>query len=145
MEARLMDKTTLQVALACLFWIFPIPTTPTLSFGTQDPLRSATLQIFAPGGAPRAKGLVGTAFAISPNEFVTAAHLFDAAIGSRFGRPILLDSNQAEYPIADILQFCEQQDYVVFSLQRPPRITPLPVEHGESTAREVYFAGWTPA
>jgi serine protease Do len=145
MEARQMDKTTLQVALACLLWIFQVPTGHTLTFGTEDAIRSATFEFFAPGSAPRAKGLVGTAFAIGPNEFVTAAHLFDAAIGSRFGHPILLDSNQAEYPIADILQFSEQQDYVVFSLQRPPRITPLPVQHGESTAREVYFAGWTPA
>ena len=140
-----MDKTTLQVALICALWVSHTPTGHALNSGTEAAVRSATFEFLAPGSAPRAKGLVGTAFAIAPNEFLTAAHLFDTAIGSRFGRPVLLDSNQTEYPIADILQFSEQQDYVVFSLQRPPRITPLPVQRGESTAREVYFAGWTPA
>jgi hypothetical protein len=140
-----MDKTTLHAALACVLWLLHAPSGHTLTFGTEDAIRGATFEFFAPGSTPRAKGLVGTAFAIGPNEFVTAAHLFGAAIGSRFGRPTLLDSNQAEYPVADILQFSEQRDYVVFSLQRPPRITPLPVQYGESTGRDVYFAGSTPA
>ena len=140
-----MDKTTLHAAMACVLWLLHAPSGHTLTFGTEDAIRCATFEFFAPGGTPRAKGLVGTAFAIGPNEFVTAAHLFDSAIGSRFGRPTLLDSSQAEYPVADILQFSEQRDYVVFSLQRPPRITPLPVQHGEPTGRDVYFAGSTPA
>jgi hypothetical protein len=65
-----MDKTTLQAALACLLWISQIPTGHTLTFGTEDAVRSATFEFFAPGSAPRAKGLVGTAFAIGPRPSV---------------------------------------------------------------------------
>jgi hypothetical protein len=53
-----------------------------------------------------------------------------------------MDSSQVGYRVADILQFSEQQDYVVFSLERPPRVKPLPVRQGEQTEPNLYFAGW---
>src|SRR3984893_447634 len=120
MEARLMDKAMLRAVLACLLWVLHISAAPALDSDTKKTVQAATFEFRAPAGAPGSKDLVGTAFAIGPNEFVTAAHLFDKAIGSRFGHPLLMDSSRGEYPVADILQFSEAQDYVIFSLERPP-------------------------
>jgi hypothetical protein len=53
-----------------------------------------------------------------------------------------MDSRQVSYPVADILQFSEQQDYVIFSLDHPPRIHPLPIRQSEQTEPDLYFAGW---
>jgi hypothetical protein len=126
-----MDKTTLRGVLVFLLCVFRIPAGQALDSNTERAVRVATFEFFAPGSGIRSRGLVGTAFAIGQNEFVTAAHLFDQAIGSRFGRPVLFDSRQVEYQIADILQFSEQQDYVIFSLKRPPRIEPLAIQRSE--------------
>jgi serine protease Do len=137
-----MDKAMLQGVLACLLWVVHLPATRALDSDAKKAVQTATFEFRAPARAVRSKDLVGTAFAIGPNEFVSAAHLFDKAIGSRFGHPVLKDSRRAEYPVADILQFSEQQDYVIFSLERPPRIKPLPTRSGDQTEPDVYLAGW---
>jgi serine protease Do len=142
MEARLMDKAMLRAVLACLLWVLHIPAAPALDSDTKKAVQAATFEFRAPGAGFRSKDLVGTAFAIGPNEFVTAAHLFDKAIGSYFRHPVLMDSSRVRYPVGDILQFSEQQDYVIFSLERPPRVKPLPIRESEQTEADLYFAGW---
>ncbi len=137
-----MDKMTLRVVLGCLFWALGSAPGRALDSRTDSAIRTATFEFFAPGKDSSSKGLVGTAFAIGPNEFVTAAHLLDTAIGSRFGSPVLVDTQQVEYRIADILQFSEKQDYVVFSLKRPPTIRPLAIQPSEQDSTDLYFAGW---
>src|SRR5256885_14896938 len=98
MEARLMDKAMLRAVLACVLWVLHTPAAPALDSGTRKAVQAATFGFRAPAGVPHSKDLVGTAFAIGPNEFVTAAHLFDKAIGSRFGHPMLVDSRNNGYP-----------------------------------------------
>ena len=137
-----MDRMTLRVVLSCLFWALGSAPGRALDSRTDFAIRTATFEFFAPGKDTSSKGLVGTAFAIGPNEFVTAAHLLDAAIGGRFESPVLVDAQQVEYRIADILQFSEKQDYVIFSLKRPPPIRPLAIQPNEPDSRELYFAGW---
>ena len=112
-----MDKAILRAVLACLLWVLHMPAAPALDSDTKKAVQAATFEFRAPAGVPRSKDLVGTAFAIGPNEFVTAAHLFDKAIGSRFGHPVLVDSSQVAYPVANILQYSEQQDYVVSAIK----------------------------
>jgi serine protease Do len=137
-----MDKAMLRAVLACSFWILHIPAAPALDSGAERTVRAATFEFRAPAVAARSKDLVGTAFAIGPNEFVTAAHLFDRAIGGRFGHPVLMDSSQVEYRVGDVLQYSEQQDYVIFSLERPPTVKPLAIRRNEQTEPDLYFAGW---
>jgi hypothetical protein len=140
-----MDRMTLRVVLGCLLGLlglFGPATGRSLDFGTDTAVRAATFELYAPGTINGAKGLVGTAFAIGPNQFVTTAHLLDTAAGTRSGHPVLVDSRRVEYRIADILQFSEQHDLVTFSLQRPPRVRPLPIQTTESDSPELYFAGW---
>src|SRR6266702_6728208 len=100
-----MEKAMLQGVLACLLGVLHTQAAPALDSNTEKVVRGATFEFRAPAVAVGAKDLVGTAFAIGPNEFVTAAHLFDKAIGSHFGRPVLLDSNQVRYEIANVLQY----------------------------------------
>src|SRR6185295_18475320 len=104
-------------------------------------IQAATFEVLAPVAGVGSNGVVGTAFAIGPNQFVTAAHTLDQIIGSRFARPVLMDSNRVGYEIADILHYSQPQDYVVFSLVNPPSVTPLQLRRDEGTQRAVYFAG----
>jgi hypothetical protein len=136
-----MDWKTLRVGMLVAGLAASAPTWA-LSFGTDNAVRSATFEFYAPGAVNGAKGLVGTAFAIGPNRFATTAHLVDTAVGSRFGHPVLVDSRRVEYPIAEILQYSEARDYVIFSLKHPPRVTPLQVENGSSASGQLYFTGW---
>jgi hypothetical protein len=127
-----MDKAMLRAMLACL--LFHIQAAPALDSDTEKAIRAATFEFRVPGGEVRKKDLLGTAFAIGPNEFVTAPHFIVGAIGSRAERPMLLDSSQVRYQIADILQFSEQRDYLIFSVDRPPRVKPLSIQKNEQTA-----------
>src|SRR5258708_37228789 len=61
--------------------------------------------------------LIGTAFALGHNMYVTAAHVVSVAIGSQFGPPALRRSDGTIYSIDRILKFSQHQDFVVFSLQ----------------------------
>ena len=125
----------------CLLWVIGSVPGRALDSATDYSIRAATFEFLAPGKDSRSKGLIGTAFAIGPNEFVTAAHLLDSAIGSRFERPVLIDSGRVVYQIGDVLHYSEQKDYVIFSLRRAPRIRPLVIQRNEPTSSELYIAG----
>ncbi len=63
---------------------------------------------------------VGTAFAIGPNRFVTAGHVIVLGAGSHFGPPALRDAAGRVYPIDQVLEYSQQEDFVVFSLRESP-------------------------
>ena len=63
---------------------------------------------------------VGTAFSIGQNRYVTAGHVFLAAIGDLTGPPALRDASGHVYAIDKIVKFSLQQDFVVFSLKEQP-------------------------
>ena len=64
---------------------------------------------------------IGTAFAIGPNRYVTAAHVIDLGIGSQYGPPALRDGAGKVYDIDQVLKFSDTRDFVVFSLREPPQ------------------------
>ena len=64
---------------------------------------------------------VGTAFAVGPNRYVTAAHVIALGVGSQFGPPALRDATGKVYPIDRVLEYSEREDFVVFSLREPPK------------------------
>lgn len=64
---------------------------------------------------------VGTAFAIAPNRYVTAGHVIALGIGSQFGPPALRDESGKVYPIDEVLEYSDHEDFVVFSLREPPK------------------------
>jgi serine protease Do len=64
---------------------------------------------------------VGTAFAVGPNQYVTAGHVIALGIGSQFGPPALRDAGGKVYQIDRVLKYSEHEDFVVFSLGDPPQ------------------------
>jgi hypothetical protein len=64
---------------------------------------------------------VGTAFALDDGTYVTAAHVFDALIGSRYARPLLLDSQSALHDVANIVRYSSEDDFVVFTAKATGR------------------------
>lgn len=58
---------------------------------------------------------VGTAFAIEPGTFVSAAHVLQAAMRGSGGPPRLRDAGGATYAIDRVLKYSAHHDYVVFT------------------------------
>lgn len=69
---------------------------------------------------------IGTAFAIAPGSFVTAAHVTSSASGSMLGTPALRDAQGNVYPIDKVTRFSMGKDFIVFTVVGAPRVTPLP-------------------
>jgi tetratricopeptide (TPR) repeat protein len=60
---------------------------------------------------------IGSAFAISPTEFVTAVHVMDVVLNSQFKEVYLRDKDKNVYGIDKIIKYSERRDFVVFSLK----------------------------
>lgn len=84
---------------------------------------------------------IGTAFAIGPNTYVTAAHVFMVGYQSLWGAPELRDASGKVYAIDKIEKFALRRDFVVFSLKQPPKITPLTVDTKPALNQVVYSVG----
>src|SRR4030067_2186544 len=61
---------------------------------------------------------VGTAFAISPSEFVSAAHVMNLGSGSQFKEAFLRDRQGKVYSIEKVLKYSKNRDFIVLSLRR---------------------------
>ncbi len=83
----------------------------------------------------------GTAFAIGPNRYVTAAHVFMIGYQSLWGPPALRDASGKVYAIDKIEKFALRRDFVVFSLKDPPRVTPLGIDTSPALNQVVYSVG----
>ncbi len=68
---------------------------------------------------------IGTAFAIGPNRFVTAAHVLILGGNSQYGPLALRDSAGAVYRVDKVLKYSGREDYAEFSVVDPPAVTPL--------------------
>lgn len=85
---------------------------------------------------------IGTAFAIGPNRFVTAAHVMGAGAASQFGPPALRDEVGEVYAVDQILKYSDSKDFVEFSLKRePPKIKPLKTADPPPLNDPVYAVG----
>lgn len=84
---------------------------------------------------------IGTAFAIGPDRFVTAAHVAAAASGSLFGAPLLRDAQGNVYPFDRVTRFSMQEDFIEFTVTGAPRVTPLPTNPDAQLDTPVLAAG----
>jgi len=85
---------------------------------------------------------IGTAFAIGNNRYVTAGHVLQVGIGSLWGPPALRDANGNVYAIDKIEKYSLQEDFVVFSLVKPPaNAAALEVNTSPSLNSVVYAVG----
>ena len=85
---------------------------------------------------------IGTAFAVGPNRFVTAAHVMGVGAGSQFGPPALRDEAGEVYAIDQILKYSDSKDFVEFSLKHEPsKIKPLKTADPPPLNDPVYAVG----
>jgi S1-C subfamily serine protease len=84
---------------------------------------------------------IGSAFAIGPNTYVSAAHVLLATVGSQFGAPALRDSAGHVYPVDRVLKFSAQEDFVVFTLTGAPDAIPLQTTETRALDEVVLAAG----
>jgi serine protease Do len=68
---------------------------------------------------------IGTAFAIGPNLFVSAAHVIIAGNGSQYGPLELRDAGGTTFKIDKIIKYSSTEDFAVFSLLDAPTVVPL--------------------
>jgi len=61
---------------------------------------------------------VGTAFAIAPDRFVSAAHVLNLDAESQYKELSLRDRNGSVYVIDKVLKYSYRQDFVVFSIKK---------------------------
>lgn len=64
---------------------------------------------------------IGTAFAIAPNRFVSAAHVFDLHEASQVVPAALRDTEGKVYAIDKVLRYSQHRDLIEFSLKAPPK------------------------
>lgn len=83
---------------------------------------------------------IGTAFAIAPNRYVTAAHVIDLGMGSFFGPPALRDGAGKVYDIDQVYKYSDRRDFVVFSLREPPRGARVLTPGGKPPLNETVYA-----
>lgn len=84
---------------------------------------------------------IGTAFAIGPNRYVTAAHVLMIGYQSLWGPPELRDASGKVHAIGQVEKFALRRDFVVFSLKDPPQVAPLPIDAKPALNQVVYSVG----
>jgi serine protease Do len=84
---------------------------------------------------------VGTAFAIGPNTFVTAAHVLVAGVGSQFGVPGIRDPDGKVYTVDRVQKFALHEDFVVFTVSGTPTVTPFVVSTAVAIDDTVFAVG----
>ena len=63
---------------------------------------------------------LGTAFAIAPDTFVTAAHVLVSAVGGQGGPPELRAANGDTFEIDQVRKLSLHQDFAVFTTRKSP-------------------------
>ncbi|HVP77255.1 MAG TPA: serine protease [Thermodesulfobacteriota bacterium] len=84
---------------------------------------------------------IGTAFAISPSEFVSAAHVLNLGSGSQFKEAFLRDREGKVYAIEKVLKYSKNRDFIVFSLHNGKSRRFLPVNKTPRLNQKVYAVG----
>jgi serine protease Do len=82
---------------------------------------------------------MGTAFAIAPNTFVTAAHVLAASTNGQGGPPELRAANGETFKLDQVLKFSLHQDFAVFTTVKSPASIALEPNR-ETTIDEPVFA-----
>jgi serine protease Do len=68
---------------------------------------------------------IGTAFAIAPNRFVTAAHVINSGNGSQYGPLALRTATGEIYRVDKIIKYSSSEDYAIFTIVSAPPAPPL--------------------
>jgi S1-C subfamily serine protease len=105
---------------------------------------AAPPQSLAPGATRIRGGPEGTAFQISGNDYVTAAHVLSNFVGGRYTTPILVGAdNLTVYAIDQVIGYDESRDIAVIRIKPGPRTVPAePSATPPAEGNTVHFAGF---
>jgi serine protease Do len=84
---------------------------------------------------------IGTAFAIAPDTYVSAAHVLLSGLGSPMGQPLLRDADGKTYPVEQVLKFSLHEDYIVFRARGATAARVLQPNREPHTGSSVYAVG----
>jgi len=84
---------------------------------------------------------LGTAFAIGHDRFVTAAHVIALGVGSPKGALALRDQNGKIFHVDRIVKYSGAEDYAVFTLSDPPRVSALDTHERPALNDPVFAVG----
>ncbi|HEX9262100.1 MAG TPA: serine protease, partial [Candidatus Bathyarchaeia archaeon] len=84
---------------------------------------------------------LGTAFAIGPTEFVSAAHVLDLGTKKQEKDYYIRDVNGTVYAIDKILKYSDRRDFVVFSVKSHIAGDYLPINANPEMNEKVYAVG----
>jgi hypothetical protein len=134
--AALTAELQKQVRAATFEIVIRKPTTDTVTY--EKPL---PLELIPYTERTDAYWPVGTAFAIGPNTFVTAAHVIVLGVGSQFGVPGIRDGNGNVYPVDRVLKFALHEDLVVFTVSGAPVVKPFQTSATPAIDATVFAVG----
>lgn len=84
---------------------------------------------------------IGTAFAIGTNQYVSAAHVLGAGVGSQFGVPAIRDTKGNVYELDQVLKYSGHQDFVVFTVRKPASVVGLEISRDPKIDGRVFSVG----
>lgn len=114
-EARrpILDEKTMSLIQSAVYEVVvPKPTKDSLTYEKPLPLDLIPYSIRTDKYYS-----IGTAFAIAPDRFVSAAHVMNLGEESQFGEVFLRDTSGNIYAIDSILKYSDHRDFVVFTLK----------------------------
>ncbi len=84
---------------------------------------------------------IGTAFAISPSQFVSAAHVVMLGDGSQFRELYLRDGAGKVYPIDQVIKYSGNRDFAVFTVKGRENGPSLPINTAPEVNQKVFAVG----
>ncbi len=84
---------------------------------------------------------IGTAFAIGPNTYVSAAHVYESGRVTQFGEPAIRDAEGKVHALGEVLKYSNEMDFIVFSLRAPVGDAVLEASRDPVLNVPVYAAG----
>ena len=132
LDCRVMD----DISNAVYEVVVPKPTTDSLQYEKPLPMDLLPYSTRTDKYYP-----LGTAFAISPSEFVSAAHVMNLGSRSQFKEIFLRDKEGKVYSIEKVLKYSKNRDFIVFSLHHAKARGFLPTNKSPRLNQRVYAVG----
>ncbi|HEY6839343.1 MAG TPA: serine protease [Geobacteraceae bacterium] len=132
-----LDKSSMELVNKAVFEVIVLkPTHDSLTYERPLPLDLLPYSERTDKYIP-----VGTAFAISPTEFISAAHVLSLDHESQFKEYFIRDASGNVFPVDQILKYSDRRDFVVFSVKGRPAGDFLPINRKPELNGKVYAVG----
>lgn len=136
-QAEEMGRATMDAVTGATFEVVTLkPTADSLTYERPLPLDLIPYSIRKDAYDP-----IGTAFAIGPNQWITAGHVFELGRKGLHKLYRLRDHSGKVYDIDQIQKYSMHRDFVVFSIKNPPAVQALATNAAPHMNDKVYSVG----